>query len=133
MFDKHLRSTAVSFRFVGWQDHEGCLTFADEANVVASSKVYSLLGAEEKLRLIHRPGEKKTRHPFLVAVFFLFVPSLSWQTRVFRIGTLTESAGFPAGDHHGFDDVNTYFDYFDAAFDRLHTTGKKPQFFCHHF
>jgi hypothetical protein len=38
------------------------------------------------------------------------------------VGTLTESAGFSAGDHHGFDDVNTYFDYFDAAFDRLHTT-----------
>lgn len=64
----------------GWQDHEGDLTFADEANVVASSEVYSLLGADDKIRLIHRPG-----------------------------------------DHHGFDDVNTYFDFFDAAFNRLHT------------
>eukprot|EP01047_Picozoa_sp_COSAG01_P083677 COSAG01_NODE_17611_length_1137_cov_1.514451_1_plen_313_part_00 len=56
----------------GWQDHE--------ANVVASAKVYQLLGAGDKLRLIHRPG-----------------------------------------DHHGFDDVNTYFDFFDASFGLLHT------------
>ena len=41
----------------GWQDHEGDLTFADEANVVASSVVYKLLGAPDKLRLIHRPGD----------------------------------------------------------------------------
>jgi hypothetical protein len=40
-----------------WEDHEGCLTFADEANVVASTQVYSLLGAEDRLRLIHRPGD----------------------------------------------------------------------------
>ena len=60
---------------------DSCLTFADEANVVASTKVYSLLGADDKIRLIHRPG-----------------------------------------DHHGFDDVNTYLPQeMHTMYIRMHT------------
>ena len=60
-----------------WTDHEGDDVFADEMGVRAAARVYALLGAPERLRMIHRPG-----------------------------------------DHHGFNDVHTYFDWFDAAFGR---------------
>ena len=62
----------------GWTDHEGDISYADEANVRSSMQVYKLLGAEDNLTIIHRPG-----------------------------------------DHHGFLDVSSYFDFFDHGFGRL--------------
>lgn len=62
----------------GWTDHEGEISYADEANIRSSMEVFKLFESEKNLTIIHRPG-----------------------------------------DHHGFDDVNTYFDWFDAGFGRL--------------
>eukprot|EP00912_Choanoflagellata_sp_UC4_P000645 UC4_evm3s399 len=72
------RAAAIA---TGWTDKEGDTSFADELNIKAVSAVYRLLGQEERLRIIHRPG-----------------------------------------DHHGFDSVNSYFDYFDHHFARLSTS-----------
>eukprot|EP00040_Diaphanoeca_grandis_P001697 m.19224 g.19224 ORF g.19224 m.19224 type:complete len:770 (-) comp12384_c0_seq1:35-2344(-) len=60
-----------------WTDHEGDDTFANENNIATAAAVYELFGAEDRLQIMHRPG-----------------------------------------DHHGFISVNTYFDYFDFAFNR---------------
>eukprot|EP00939_MAST-03C_sp_MAST-3C-sp1_P002329 g2329.t1 len=65
----------------GFTDHEGEISFADELNVRAATRVFALLGRNASttnaIRLVHRPG-----------------------------------------DHHGFLDVDTYFDFFDSAFRR---------------
>ena len=61
----------------GWQDHEGCLTFADEANVVASAKV-------------------SERFPLIPLHYWLFTPELQWQPR----GKMAHLTGVQTGNAH---------------------------------